>query len=78
MAKVNAAMAALQDAFTPYDEVAVFTYNNGPQMRTDFTAGQSARLKFVLDQSRTTGREPMARHWADRWHRGIVRNDQQV
>jgi VWFA-related protein len=62
MAKVNNALGALQGAFTPYDEVAVFTYNNGPRMRTDFTAGQSPRLNFVLDQSRTTGRDAI---WAD-------------
>ena len=62
MAKVNNALGALQGAFTPYDEVAVFTYNNGPRKRTDFTAGQSPRLNFVLDQSRTTGRDAI---WAD-------------
>ena len=62
MAKVNSALGALQGAFTPYDEVAVFTYNNGPRMRTDFTAGQSPRLNFVLEQSRTTGRDAI---WAD-------------
>ena len=76
MAKVNAAMTALSDAFSPYDEVAVFTYNNGPQMRTPFTAGQSDRLKFVLDQSRTTGREPLA-PLGGPLAQGIVRNDQQ-
>jgi VWFA-related protein len=62
MAKVNKALGAIQAAFSPYDEVAVFTYNNGPRMRTDFTAGQSPRLNFVLDQSRTTGRDAV---WTD-------------
>jgi VWFA-related protein len=76
MAKVNAAMGALQNAFSPYDEVAVFTYNNGPQMRTDFTAGGSPRLNFVLDQARTTGREPMA-GLGGPLAQGIVKNDQQ-
>ncbi len=76
MAKVNAAMAALSDAFSPYDEVAVFTYNNGPQMRTDFTAGQSPRLNFVLETSKTTGREPMA-GLGGPMAQGIVKNDQQ-
>jgi VWFA-related protein len=76
MAKVNAALSALSDAFSPYDEVAVFTYNNGPQMRTDFTAGQSPRLNFVLDQSKTTGREPLA-PLGGPLAQGIVRNDQQ-
>ncbi len=37
MAKVNNSLSALQGAFAPYDEVAVYTYNNGPQKRTDFT-----------------------------------------
>ena len=59
MTKINNSLAALQGAFTPYDEVAVFTYNNGPRMRTDFTAAQSARLTAVLDQSKSVGREPM-------------------
>ncbi|WP_260472911.1 VWA domain-containing protein [Edaphobacter aggregans] len=76
MAKVNAAMTALSDAFSPYDEVAVFTYNNGPQMRTPFTAGQSDRLKFVLDSSRTTGREPL-QPLGGPLAQTIVRNDQQ-
>jgi VWFA-related protein len=57
MAKVNNSMPAVQGAFTPYDEVAVFTYNNGPKMVTDFTAGPSARLTQALDRSKTTGRE---------------------
>ncbi len=60
MTKVNNALGALQGAFTPYDEVAVFTYNNGPRLRTDFTAGQSPRLNFVIDQSKSSGREPLS------------------
>ena len=59
MEKINNALAALQGAFTPYDQVAVFTYNNGPQMRTDFTAAQSARLGAVLEQSKGSGRDPI-------------------
>ncbi len=59
MTKINNSLAALQGAFTPYDEVAVFTYNNGPRMRTDFTAAQSARLSAVLEQTKSVGREPM-------------------
>jgi VWFA-related protein len=57
MAKVNNSLAALQGAFTAYDEVSVFTYNNGPRLVTDFTAGPSARLTQALDRSKTTGRE---------------------
>jgi VWFA-related protein len=57
MAKVNNSLAALQGAFAPYDEAAVYTYNNGPQRRTDFTAANSARLEFALNNSKSTGRE---------------------
>lgn len=57
MAKVNNSLAALQGAFAPYDEVAVYTYNNGPQRRTDFTAANSARLEFALNNSKSPGRE---------------------
>lgn len=59
MTKVNNALAALQGAFASYDEVALFTYNNGPKKWTDFTGAQSARLTFFLDQSKSTGREPL-------------------
>lgn len=57
MTKVNNALAAVQGAFAPYDEIAVFTYNNGPRMQTDFTAAQSARVSAVLERSKSTGRE---------------------
>ena len=57
MTKVNNSLAALQGAFAPYDEVAVFSYNNGPRKVTDFTAAQSARLNFALDQAKAPGRE---------------------
>jgi VWFA-related protein len=59
MTKVNNALGALQGAFSSYDEVAVFTYNNGPQQQTDFTGGQSARLNAVLERSKAVGREPL-------------------
>ena len=59
MTKINQSLSALQSAFTPYDEVALFTYNNGAQMRTTFTAAQSARFSAVLEQSKANGREPI-------------------
>lgn len=59
MTKVNNALGALQGAFAAYDEVAVFTYNNGPQQQTDFTGGQSNRLNAVLERSKAIGREPL-------------------
>jgi len=59
METVNRSLGALQAAFTPYDEVSIFTYNNGPKMITDFTGGQSARLGAAIERSKSTGREQM-------------------
>jgi VWFA-related protein len=59
MTRVNNSLEAVQGAFTGYDEVAVFTYNNGPRLVTDFTAGPSARLTQALERSKGTGREPL-------------------
>jgi VWFA-related protein len=58
MTKINNALGALQGAFTPYDEVAIFTYNNGVKKQTTFTAAQSPRLGVILDRSKGAGREP--------------------
>jgi VWFA-related protein len=57
MAKVNNSLGAIQGALTPYDEVAVFSYNNGAQERTSFTGAQSSRLPAVLALTKETGRE---------------------
>jgi VWFA-related protein len=57
MEQVNNSLVALQGAFTAYDEVALFTYNNGPKMVTGLTAGPSARLTQALERSKTGGRE---------------------
>ncbi|MFZ1087462.1 MAG: VWA domain-containing protein [Terracidiphilus sp.] len=57
MAKVNDSLGAIQGALTPYDEVAVFTYNNGSQERSAFTGAQSARLPAVLALAKVTGSE---------------------
>ena len=59
MAKVNDSLGAIQGALTPYDEVAVFSYNNGAQERTGFTGAQSARLPAVLALTKATGSEEM-------------------
>jgi VWFA-related protein len=59
MAKVNDSLVAASEAFTPYDEVAVFTYNHGPKQVTPFSAGQSALVAEGLRRSQTTGREPV-------------------
>ncbi len=57
MKRVNTALGALTGAFTPYDEMAVITYNNGPTLRTDYTGAQSPRITAVIERSKTTGRE---------------------
>jgi VWFA-related protein len=59
MAKVNHSLDALQGALSPYDEVAVFSYNNGAQERTSFTGAQSSRLPAVLALTKETGREAL-------------------
>ena len=48
MKKVNDSLAAIQGAFTPADEMAVFTYADGVNNPTDFTAALSARIPAVL------------------------------
>ncbi len=58
MTKVNNSLGAIQGALTPYDEVAVFTYNNGAQNRSGgFTGAQSARVPFVLSMAKSAGEE---------------------
>jgi len=59
MEKINASLAALQGAFAPYDEVAVFTYNNGVRQQTAFTAAQGPRLGVILERSKGHGRDPV-------------------
>jgi VWFA-related protein len=59
MAKVNDSLGAIQGALTPYDEIAVFSYNNGSQERTGFTGAQSARVPAVLALTKETGSEEM-------------------
>jgi VWFA-related protein len=58
MAKVNDSLGAIQGALTPYDEVAVFTYNNGAQNRSNgFTGAQSTRVPYVLAMTKAAGAE---------------------
>jgi VWFA-related protein len=59
MTRVNDSFGALQDAFTKYDEVAVFTYNKSPKMITDFTGAQSARLAQAIDRSKSEGEDAL-------------------
>jgi VWFA-related protein len=55
MSKVNNALAALQGAFTAADEIAVFTYADGVNNPTDFTAALSARVPAVIAASKKEG-----------------------
>ncbi len=59
MGRVNSAIGALQAAFTPYDEVAVFTYDHGSRQLTKATGGNSPRLTQAIEGSKSTGHEPM-------------------
>jgi len=58
MTKVNNSLGAIQGALTPYDELAVFSYNNGAQNRSGgFTGAESARVPFVLAMAKAAGEE---------------------
>jgi VWFA-related protein len=57
MAKVNLALRAIAGGFTPYDEIAIFTYANGVTPQSGFTAATSDRLTAVLAQTQVKGRE---------------------
>jgi VWFA-related protein len=59
MTRVNDSLGALAGAFSQYDMVAVFTYNNGPKMVTDFTAAQSPRLAQAVEISKGSGRDAL-------------------
>ena len=59
MEKINASLTALQGAFTPYDELSIFTYNNGVKEQSGFSGAQSARITFALERSKGPGREPL-------------------
>jgi len=59
MAKVNTSLGSIQGALTPYDDVAVFSYNNGARELTGFTGAQSHRLEAVLALNKAAGREEL-------------------
>lgn len=77
MDKINASLSALQGAFAPYDEVAVYTYNNGVKEQTSFTAAQSNRLGVILERSKAQGREPLM-GWGGPLSQTTIKNNQQV
>jgi VWFA-related protein len=60
MAEVNRSLGAIQGALTPYDDVAVFAYNNGAKdLSGGFTGAQSHRLEAVLEYNKAVGRDPL-------------------
>ncbi len=74
MEKINDSLGALQGAFSPYDEVSVFTYNDGVTEQTAFTAAQSARLGAVLEQSKGVGRDPLMGLTGPLSHDAVINN----
>jgi len=59
MAKVNNSLGAIQGSLAPYDDVAVFSYNNGARELTGFTGAQSHRLEAVLALNKAAGRDEL-------------------
>ncbi len=59
MQKINASLEALQSSFAPFDEVSIYTYNNGVKEQTGFSGAQSARVTYALQRSKSEGRDPM-------------------
>jgi VWFA-related protein len=77
MDKINSSLSALQGAFAPYDEVAVYTYNATVKEQTTFTAAQSNRLGVILERSKSQGREPLM-GWGGPLSQTTTKNNQQV
>ncbi|HEX4021326.1 MAG TPA: VWA domain-containing protein [Acidobacteriaceae bacterium] len=57
MKRVNDALGALQGAFAPYDEMAVYTYASHVTQATGYTGAESQRLTAVLDRVKAPGRD---------------------
>ena len=59
MARVNESLGAVQGALSPYDEISIFTYNNGPRRWSEFTGAQGNRVPAVLAMAKSTGRDDL-------------------
>jgi VWFA-related protein len=57
MSRVNDSLAAVQNALTPYDEIAIFSYGHLTHEWTGFTGAQSARVPYVFSEAKTAGAE---------------------
>ncbi|HEX4067797.1 MAG TPA: VWA domain-containing protein [Acidobacteriaceae bacterium] len=59
MQKVNQSLSAVTGALTPADTVAVISYaGTSPQLITDFTAAEGARLPAALSMAKKPGQQP--------------------
>ena len=59
MKRVDNALGSVADAFTQYDEMAVFSYNKSTKEVTEFTGAQTARLTAAMERAKAPGREPL-------------------
>ena len=60
MAQVNTSLGAIQGGLTPFDEISVFSYANGPRnLSNGFTGAQSSRTPFVLEAAKSSGTEQL-------------------
>ncbi len=78
MKRVNEALKAIPGAFAAYDEVTVFTYANGAEQQTDFTAALGDRLPAILARSQGVGREMGPPGFGGPFDSGPTINGQQV
>ncbi|MBT9333305.1 VWA domain-containing protein [Paracidobacterium acidisoli] len=78
MQRVNQSLAAVTGAFTPSDSIAVVTYNSSPELITDFTGAQGARLPAALEMAKKPGREMGVPIVSGPLAEGPVINGQQV
>jgi VWFA-related protein len=59
MARVNDSLNSIQGALTPYDEIAIFSYTHLATEQTGFTGAQSARVPYVIAQTKSAGAEEL-------------------
>ncbi len=78
MNRVNESLAAVTGAFTPSDSVAVFGYNDTPEMISNFTGAQGARLTVALAHAKAPGRDMGVVAPGGPMDDGIVINNKQI
>lgn len=77
MARINSALSSIPGAFSKYDELAIYTYNNGVKPVTEFTAAQSPRLAMSLEIAKGRGRDPVMPLGGPLSY-GIIKNNQVI